>query len=255
MISRKKIDQLAESAVRLKSLPYEHRTDAVQKLFVYVATMGIEQVKTKLETEVVVNFLLNQFGYLNINEVLFALELYSGEKINIAKEKHHYGKLTTIFLGAVLSEYEKLKRETRMAQPESAPVERQLTGKDELQQWKDEYLFMLNWIKEGGVIPQAGNFAPCFNYLKSIGEIKLNKDQYDEHIARVKELIHLEADGIGIPEKRRTFLSIYAFDGIVFKNKCREQYFKDWIQDKLINNSDSEGKFDNWITTEINKIK
>lgn len=165
--------------------------------------------------------------------------------------KQHYGTFNAKFLGMLIQKYETWKASVKI-QPAPTPVSHQLSEASNESKWRADYISMIEWIiKDGGVIPPQGNFWQCFQYLKLVGRINPMEHEFLSVINTARSWVEGEIAKMNYPNEKQDFRKQYDQKTDRFKNLCREIYFKEWLQEQMMNNLDDNDSPIKWLESEL----
>lgn len=253
MISIRKIKE-AKQGETIARMSEDDRIDLMEKLPVTLKMIGIQPPFSNEELATLEMLLKESFGMITASELNYAFQLYIAGDIDVPKEHLHFGQLNLKFIGSLLKKYLEVTSEAmRSIKPEAGPESnvKQLTGKSDLDTLREDYIVLLNWIKNIKQLPGQANFLNAYNYLKTTGRITLTDNERREHVISVKAMVNQEADLLKSPDERREYRYKYETTGKVFMNRCKEEYCKAWLQEQLINGADNDANIDTWIDNEI----
>jgi hypothetical protein len=182
MITLEKIEAL--NGIKIFAMSKNQIMKLMQGFPPMMKMIGIPAISDKKESiqvlQTVELLLLDSFSDLSDAEINYAFLQYSAGHIEISKDDKHFGLWNLKFIGAVLSEYRKIKHSLIARKTESQYIDqtKQLGGKSLFEQGKEDYVSLLEFVKAEQKIPPQGNFYKCFQYLDAIGRFNFNKKEY-----------------------------------------------------------------------------
>lgn len=192
------------------------------------------------------------FGQLTIDDVSKAFIDNSADRL-IKKIVPYYNSFDWEFIGQVLSCYVETQRLKKIERPtQKIKTDNLLEEKSEFQDLKNHYLSLLQFIKNTKTFPSETSYFngihwKCYLFLFELYVINPTYDEKKKLSAKVLSLIHLESDTLSDPLSRRSYRENYAKHTVMYQNRCRSEYFKEWIQKKLLE--------ENWLDDEIKRIE
>lgn len=140
------------------------------------------------------------------------------------------------FVSAVLTAFKKQKQTKNASAPTYTPESRQLNPKSPMEQCKEDFQFMVNWAAAIGQVPEQGNFTNCYAYAFETYLINPSEPEKKEIAIQVASEVNREADKLQSEHERKDYRKLFAKGSPAFINRCRETYFKKWLQSEIDQN-------------------
>lgn len=238
VIESKKLHELSHVEVGFVEL----RLTEVCKL------IGIQQAKDRELMQQISALIPMYYPHLNLNDIGKAFLDNVAGKLSDKPIEMYYNSFDWTFAAKVLTAYVKHQQTLKAQPPRPTEASHQLEAASDESRWRADYISMLEWIQqEEGKVPSMGNFWQCFMYLKLIGRINPNVDEYKFTVHIAKQWIDQEVEKMNYPNEKRDFRNMYESKTDRFINKCREIYFRDWIEDQM----QSSGDRMKWLDQEL----
>ncbi len=270
MMNLNKINSIYESEAVIETLnPLEYDKlisliPAQMKTLGAVLDNGTSHEATQsrnLQLQTLHNIVKSKYGKtLRQSEISYAFELFLTGCVEVEKEHHHYGQFSIKFICEMLNDYIAKRNDILKHQPKKPIAEEfQLPPKHPFDECMENYIFILEQTAKDGVVPMYGNFDYCFYFLQVIGVIKFTETDYAEHVSYVRLKITEECDKLQSPEKRKEYRNNFNRFPEMFKTKCRDEYFKRWLQERLTDFILQDGSldmfgFNEWVKKEVDAL-
>jgi len=217
---------------------------------------GFELVMKTFESVLTTSFGMN----LTPGEFMYAFQLYISGDVEVKKEFQHFGQFNLKFISELLNDYTSKRNKLLQTMPQQvAPVEKQLSSKHAFDECMETYTSMIEELGKSSKLQEFGNFDFSYLFLEVIGEIKLTEEDKTEHIGYVRQIISQEADTLQSVELRKEYRGRFQKSPEAFKTKCRDEYFKRWVNEKLTDFITDTGDIDKaelkaWCEIEVQRI-
>lgn len=223
--------------------------DAGQTAFLIIIgkvskSLGISNVPDEADRKGILKFLFRNFSDVTTGEFAYAFELYALGKLNVDKSKHHFHTFNFEFIAAVLYAYKNYAKPS-LAQHAKSQEQQQLPPHQVswLEFAEGNHKSVLAFISEHNSISVNGVLIPtdwesCFDYLESIGEIKMSTEEKLEFKIEHKMELLEEA------QKVRGTIMAYSYQQLVdqannekylswsCRRQCAINYYKTLLKKK-----------------------
>lgn len=263
MINRNYIQQLRSGECRIAQMKPSDRMKLVRTVPAMMKMLGckFEDDSIELVLRTVENIMASDFGMkITAGELNYAFQLYISGDVTVPKEFQHYGQFNLKFITEMVNDYvEKRSSLLKYISQETIATEKQLASKDPFDECMENYIFMLEVLKENGKMPKMGNFDYCYMFLEVTGVLNPTLEEKKDHAENVRILISQEMDEKQSPELRREFRKL-SMHPEAFKIRCKDEFFKTWVESKLTDFVDQNGnvslsELSAWIDEEIENTK
>ena len=260
MISAQTIISYKKTEPAIFQMQEIDRLNLMEQIPAILSLVGISQKITDDQQEALENLLVSSFGTMTASELKYAIHLYVADEIDVPKEHQHFGAFNLKFIGSLLKRYMDKSREVLKYVPQQVtPVEKQLSSKHAFDECMETYTSMIEELGKSSKLQEFGNFDFSYLFLEVIGEIKLTEEDKTEHIGYVRQIISQEADILQSVELRKEYRGRFQKSPEAFKTKCRDEYFKRWVNEKLTDFITDTGDIDKaelkaWCESEVQRI-
>jgi len=189
--------------------------------------VGINGSMDDLTMNLLIDFIKNYYGNLEISEYSKAFELYAAQKLDY-KEKP-YNNFSTAFVGLILNSYKEWLRKANLKPKAYIPPSHQLGNDlDPIVEMEKAFKFIERVYKEEGKFPHIGNYSDAFLYAEKNGLITLSLEEKKQiekeviqEIKRKQETKRLQTGIKG---------SLSEFEDKNIKSLCRAKVIMQYIK-------------------------
>jgi len=188
--------------------------------------VGINGSMDDLTMNLLVDFIKNYYGNLEISEYSKAFELYAAQKLDY-KEKP-YNNFSTAFVGLILNSYKEWKRKANLKPKAYIPATHQLGNDlDPIVEMEKAFKFIERVYKEEGQFPIIANWSDAFLYAQANGLIILSLEQKKEVKKQVIQEIKTKQEQKRLQTGVKGSLSDFQDKNII--SLCKEKIIKNYI--------------------------
>jgi len=182
--------------------------------------VGINGSMDDLTMNLLIDFIKNYYGNLEISEYSKAFELYAAQKLDY-KEKP-YNNFSTAFVGLILNSYKEWLRKDNLKPKAYIPPSHQLGNDlDPIVEMEKAYKFIERVYKDEGIFPHIGNYSDAFLYAEKNGLITLSLEEKKQ----IKKQVIEEIKNKQVQDRLKTGIrgSISEFEDNNVKVLCRKK--------------------------------
>tara|TARA_R100000951_G_scaffold56989_1_gene47837 strand:+ start:395 stop:1033 length:639 start_codon:yes stop_codon:yes gene_type:complete len=152
--------------------------------------VGINGTMDDLTMNLLLDFVKNYYGNLEIEQYSKAFELYAAQKLDY-KEKP-YNNFSTAFVGLILNSYKEWLRKANL-KPKAyiEPTHQLENNQDPIIEMEKAYKFIQRVYKDSGEFPIIANWSDAFLYAEANGLINLSLEEKQQIKKEVIEEIKL----------------------------------------------------------------
>ena len=189
--------------------------------------VGINGSMDDLTMNLLIDFIKNYYGNLEIDQYSKAFELYAAQKLDY-KEKP-YNNFSTAFVGLILNSYKEWIRKDNLKPKAYIPATHQLGNDlDPILEMEKAFKFIERIYKEEGIFPRIGNYSDAFLYAEKNGLITLSLEEKKQ----IKKQVIEEIKNKQVQDRLKTGIrgSISEFEDNNVKVLCRKKILMRFIQ-------------------------
>jgi len=189
--------------------------------------VGINGTMDDLTMNLLVDFIKNYYGNLEMQQYSKAFELYAAQKLDY-KEKP-YNNFSTAFVGLILNSYKEWLRKDNLKPKAYIPATHQLGNDlDPIIEMEKAFKFIERVYKEEGQFPIIANWSDAFLYAEANGLINLSGEEKQQIKKEIIEEIKLKQ----VQKRLETGVkgSVSEFDDKNVKVLCRKKSLMQYIR-------------------------
>ena len=189
--------------------------------------VGINGTMDDLTMNLLLDFVKNYYGNLEIEQYSKAFELYAAQKLDY-KEKP-YNNFSTAFVGLILNSYKEWLRKANL-KPKAyiEPTHQLENNQDPILEMEKAFKFIERVYKDSGEFPIIANWSDAFLYAQANGLITLSAEEKQQ----IKKEVVAEIKLKQVEKRLETGVkgSISEFEDKNVKVLCRKKSLMRFIQ-------------------------
>jgi len=149
-------------------------------------TLGIRKHLVDAELNIIYKFLVDYYKTVTLNDIREAFGLYSAQRLDY--KTSHFQSLDNVFIGAVLSSYQRYKAQQNLIKPLEQNVAKALP-KPKITK-EENALHWFEWIEaevKKGKIPLIADWSAIYWHMEKTGLINLDDDAKEMFIDNVRQ--------------------------------------------------------------------